>query len=102
MADKVQMKTQACETSLFHHGLVKLIVLYELQKVNREWSAFLFLCGFGVETHGTGVSPKAKEKSPSQTSNPVETRSKIFVKIKPRKKVKEPMIQTSQKIQEPP
>ena len=30
MADKVQMKTQACETSLFHHGLVKLIVLHEL------------------------------------------------------------------------
>ena len=35
MADKVQMKTQACETSLFHHGLVKLIVLHELERVNK-------------------------------------------------------------------
>ena len=28
MADKVQMKAQYYETSLFHHGLVKLIVLH--------------------------------------------------------------------------
>ena len=60
MADKVQMKTQACETSLFHHGIVQLLVFHELYRVNREWSTFLFLCGFGVETHGTGVSPRAK------------------------------------------
>ena len=43
MADKVQMKAQYSETSLFHHGLVKLIVLHELQRINREWSTF-FLC----------------------------------------------------------
>ena len=47
MTDKVQMKTQACETSLFHHGLVKLIVLHELQRVNRECSAFFFLWIWG-------------------------------------------------------
>ena len=70
--------------------------------MNREWSAFLFLCGFGVETHGTGVSPNAKEKSPSETSDPAETRSKRFVKPKMRKKVKEPMIKTSLIIQETP
>ena len=30
MCDKVQLKKEACETSLFHHGLFKLIVLHEL------------------------------------------------------------------------
>ena len=74
MADKVQMKAQYCETSLFHHGLVKLIVLHELQRINREWSTFLFLCGFGVETQGAGFSPRAKEKSSSEASEPAETR----------------------------
>ena len=55
-----------------------------------------------METHGTGVSPRAKEKSPSETSDPAETRSKIFVKLKPRKLVKEPEIKTSVIIQETP
>ena len=100
MADKVQMKTQACETSLFHHGLVKLIVLHELQKVNREWSAFLFLSGIGVE--GTGASPQVKETSSSKTTEPAETKSRRFVKLKPRKQVKEPMINTSLNIQRTP
>ena len=85
MADKVQLKTQGCETSLFHHGLIKLIVLHELQKIHREWSSFLFLCGFGVENQGEGISPKAKETPPEETSKPIVTKSKIFFKLKPRK-----------------
>ena len=70
--------------------------------MNRECSAFLFLCGFGVEAYGTGVSPRAKEKSPSETTDPAETRSKRFVKLKPRKQVKEPNIKTLVIIQETP
>ena len=50
MCEKVQLKKEACETSMFHHGLVKLIVLHELQKIGREWSAFLFMIGFKTET----------------------------------------------------
>ena len=46
MCDKVQLKKEACETSLFHHGLVKLIVLHELQRVDRDWSTFMFMSGF--------------------------------------------------------
>ena len=97
MADKVQMKTHACETSLFHHGIVNLIFFHELQKVNREWSAFLFLGGIGVE--GTDASPQVKETSPSKTNEPAETKSRRFVKLKPRKQVKEPMINTLLNIQ---
>ena len=38
MADKVQAKSEGSETSLFHHGLMKLLVLYELQRLGRDWS----------------------------------------------------------------
>ena len=70
--------------------------------MNREWSEFLFLCGFGVETYGIGVSPRAKEKSPSKIIDPAETRSKRFVKLKPRKQVKGPDIKTPVIFQETP
>ena len=60
MSNKVQLKKEACETSLFHHGLIKFIVLHELQKIGREWSTFLFMTGFKTET---GLSPRAKETS---------------------------------------
>ena len=94
------MKVESCETSLFHHGLVKLIVLHELQKENRDWSKFLFLSGIGVE--GTSASPQAKEKPPSKNIYPAETKSRRFFKLKPRKQVKEPMTNTSLNIQKTP
>ena len=81
MSDKVQMKVESCETSLFHHGLVKLIVVHELQKANRDWAEFLFLNRIGIE--GTGVSPQAKEKTPSKITSPVETKSRRFDNLKP-------------------
>ena len=82
MCDKVQLKKEACETSLFHHGLVKLIVLHELQKIDREWSIFLFMSGFRNET---GLSPQATRISSPAVSHREETRSRRFVKLKARK-----------------
>ena len=89
MADKVQLKSQGCETSLFHHGLIKLIVLHELKRINGEWYSFVFLCGFGVENQDTSISPKIKETPSAKTIKSVMSRSKRFVKLKPRKQVKE-------------
>jgi len=50
------------------------------------------LSRIGIE--GTGVSPQAKEKTPSKINAPAETKSRRFVKLKPQKQVKEPMIGT--------
>lgn len=36
MCDKVQLRKKACETSLLHHGLIKLLVFHELQKVGKD------------------------------------------------------------------
>jgi len=68
--------------------LIKLIVLHELQKIGREWSAFLFMTGFRTKT---GLSPKAKEIFSPAVSHQEEVRSSRFVKLKARKQVKEPM-----------
>jgi len=94
MAVKVQMKSQGYETSLFHHGLIKLIVLHELKRINREWSSFLFLCSLGVENQDTCISPKVKETPSAETSKLIMSMSKIFVKLKPRKQVKEKVSKT--------
>lgn len=82
MSDKLQFKKEACQTSLFHHGLAKLIVLHELQNIGREWSTFLFMIGFKIET---GLIPKAKEISSPPVSHQEETRSRRFVKLKDKK-----------------
>ena len=42
MSDKVQIKTEGNETSLFHHGLINLLVLEELRRLDKDWSFFLF------------------------------------------------------------
>lgn len=36
MCDKVQLRKEDSETSLFHHGLIKLLVLDGLQKIDRD------------------------------------------------------------------
>ena len=81
------MRKEAYETSLLHHGLVKLIVLHELQKIDREWSMFMFMFGFKDET---GLSPQATKISPPTVSHHAETKSRGFMKLKARKRVKEP------------
>ena len=56
MVDKVQARPEGSETSIFNHGLIKLLVLEELKNMNRDWATFLFLSGYEVDT----VSPPMK------------------------------------------
>ena len=90
MADKVKMKYDGCETSLFHHGLIKLLVLNELQKINRDWSSFLFMSGFDMEALILAKNTKTKGNlsPPAESSQLVAIKAKRFVKLKPRKQVK--------------
>ena len=46
MSNKAQVKTKGNENSLFHHGLIKLLVLEELKILDRDWSYFLFIRAF--------------------------------------------------------
>ena len=45
---------------MFHHGLIKLLVLEELGKINIDWSSFLFLNGYEVDVVTPKNNPKPK------------------------------------------
>jgi len=49
MSTKVQRKPEAASTKVFHYGLIKLLVLDELQKVEKQWDYFLFWGDFRIE-----------------------------------------------------
>jgi len=61
MCDKVQYKKDNYETSLFHHGLIKLLVLDSLNKIGRDWESFIFMSGFQSKTGLTPLPDREKE-----------------------------------------
>lgn len=69
MSDKVQARKESSETSIFHHGLIKLLVLEELKKLNRDWVTSLFLSGYEVDL----VTPK---KAPNSKATPLNKNDK--------------------------
>ena len=65
MSDKFQARPESSETSIFHHGLTKILVLEELKKLNRDWATFLFLSGYEVDV----LNPKKRPKSNTNPSS---------------------------------
>ena len=65
MSDKVQIKTEGNEASLFHHFLIKILVLDELRRLDRYWNSFLFMSGYEIDI----VTPK-KYSKPRNISSP--------------------------------
>ena len=61
MADKVQAKSKGSENSLLHRGLMKLLVLDEIQRLGGDWSSFLFVSGFQLDTLTPSKTPKSKK-----------------------------------------
>ena len=49
ISDKVQINKKGSETSLFHHGIIKLLVLEELRRLDRDWTSFLFINGYEID-----------------------------------------------------
>lgn len=86
MCDKVQLRKETCETSLFHHGLVKLMVLHELQKIGRDWDTFIFMSSFESKT---GLSPLAAKEPSRTTSRQAKEKAKRISKLKARKQIGE-------------
>jgi len=41
MATNVQNKVQCIESTMYHHGLVKILVEFHLQSTGDEWESFL-------------------------------------------------------------
>lgn len=98
MCDKVQLRKEDCETSLFHHGLIELLVLDGLQKIGRDWNSFIFMAGFQSKT---GLTPqpareftivelqkevRAKKQTKSQLRKPVKP---LIIQEQPQQSTKE-------------
>ena len=58
MSGKFQIKKEGNETSLFHHGLIKILMLEELKRIGRDWTSFLFMSGYEIDV----VTPKKASK----------------------------------------
>jgi hypothetical protein len=80
MASKVQAKPQKASNSLFHHGLIKLIVLEDINRRNTSWDYLLFWGEFRqqIQSQKVGISsqqvtyPK-NSKRKRRTLSPIET-----------------------------
>jgi hypothetical protein len=65
MVDRVQDKSKQVDTSVFHSGLIKMLVIEELRKKNTDWETFLTASHFQLN-----VSPTPQSKI--QIPTPVE------------------------------
>jgi hypothetical protein len=70
MADRVQAKSKAVDTSVFHSGLIKMLVMEELKKKNIDWDQFIASAHLQLNVAPT---PQSKVQSPLQVDNIVHT-----------------------------
>jgi len=61
MDSKVQDKPQEASNILFHHGLIKLIVLEEIRKRNKTWSYLFFGSEFEQEAQPQGEGTSSQQ-----------------------------------------
>jgi hypothetical protein len=65
ISNKVQAKSKQLDTSVFHSGLIKMLVMEEIKKTNIDWESFLTTSHFQLD-----ISPTPRSKR--QTPTPVE------------------------------
>ena len=53
MVDRVQAKSKAVDTSVFHPGLINMLVMEELRKRNMEWEEFITSSNFHLNISPT-------------------------------------------------
>jgi hypothetical protein len=66
MADKVQARVDQLKSILFHFSLVKLLVVEELRKINRDWDSFLTSTNIPLDPKGD--TPLSVERLASNNS----------------------------------
>jgi hypothetical protein len=103
MSSQVHKKMANPHNSLFHHGLVKLLVIYELTKQSKTWDNFLYQFSNPYITIKTskrlvdsGVVTPPKPHSPKNPNPPTQTLS-LFDK-KDKKIIDSPEASSGKKI----
>jgi len=72
MSDRVQSKSKQVDTSVFHSGLIKMLVLEELKKTNIDRDVFLVASRFQPDVVNT---PQTKRNTPTSLKNIVHIES---------------------------
>ena len=70
-SNKVQGRPEGSETSIFHHGLIKLLVVEELKKLNKYWTNFLFMSGYEVDAPTPNKTSKSKTVTPRKNMDTI-------------------------------
>ena len=71
MAQKFQAKPEKENSRLFHHGLIKLIVMEELRRREKTWDYLIFWGEFEQD-----IQPKGKKKPTKKSSTPKRSKRK--------------------------
>lgn len=66
MSDRVQAKFKAVETSVFHSGLIRMLVMEELKKRNISWEQFIVSTNMQLDIAST---PQSRMQSPLPSSS---------------------------------
>jgi hypothetical protein len=84
MSHQVQAKPDNVHSRIFHHGIIKLIVMGELQRRERIWDYLLFWGEFeqeiqpkGKRTHARKSSTPKRNKRKRRDMSPVQTEEPI-------------------------
>jgi hypothetical protein len=77
MADRVQLRKEQGDASLFHFSLIKLLVLEELRKRNQDWESFLNSSGIAVDSLS---SPQSWRNTPSSVERTATSIPESYVK----------------------
>jgi hypothetical protein len=68
MSDRIQAKSKDVDSSLFHSGLIRILVSEELGKKDISWEIFVVTSHFKLDLAPTPQSQKASPLSPTSTS----------------------------------
>jgi len=76
ISDRVQSKSKAVDSSIFHYGLIKMLVSEELRKRNIPWEQFIVFSHMKLDIAPTPQS-KIQSPFPSTSTTPAGSKRKI-------------------------
>jgi hypothetical protein len=91
MANTVQAKSKARDTSVFHSGLIRILVMEKLKKINLTWKQFLVSANIQLEIDSTpqsrvkipflASSVSQEETSKKRKNKPIPKKNKFLRKL---------------------
>ena len=81
MSDSVQSKSKVVDTSIFHSGLIRMLVVEELRKKNISWEHFIIVAHMKLDI---ATTPQSQVPSPFPSTSAAPTGSNKKRKSKAR------------------